>query len=56
MQVRDIIRIIEKRRDDYFDAQIAGTADDPKQWSEADVQHRIATEYDSLLAEIKARP
>jgi hypothetical protein len=50
----DIIATIKKRRDDFFDSQIAGTAADPLEYTSADVKRAIADEYDSLLLEIKA--
>jgi hypothetical protein len=56
MDAQQIIDVIKKRRDDFFDAQIMGTADDPKVWSEADAKRLIADEYDLLLEEIKTGP
>jgi len=49
----EIIAIIKKRRDDYFDSQIAGTASDPLVYTAAEVSRAIADEYDSLLLEIQ---
>jgi hypothetical protein len=49
----EIITIIKRRREHFFDSQIAGTADDPAEYSAADVSRAIADEYDSLLAEIQ---
>jgi hypothetical protein len=56
MDANRIVAIIKKRRDDYFDAQIAGTADDPLEYTSAGVKRAIADEYDSLLEEIHANP
>ena len=52
MNSSEIITTIQKRRDDFFDSQIAGTADDPLEYTAADVKRAIADEYDSLLQEI----
>lgn len=54
MDSDEIIAIIKKRRDDFFDSQIAGTAEDPFEYTSADVKRAIADEYDSLLLEIQA--
>ena len=49
-----IINLIKNRRDWFMDAQIAGTAADPKDYSQAELNRAIADEYDSLLAEISS--
>jgi hypothetical protein len=48
------ITIIKKRRDGFFDSQIAETAEDPFEYTSAGVKRAIADEYDSLLLEIQA--
>jgi hypothetical protein len=53
MDAIEIISIIQKRRDEFFDSQISGTAEDPLTHTSADVSRAIADEYDSLLEEIK---
>jgi len=55
MDAQLIIAILKKRRDEFFDAQIAGTADDPLEFTAADVKRAIADEYDSLLQEVGAQ-
>ena len=52
MTSSEIVTIIKKRRDDFFDAQIGGTSNDPLEYTSADVKRAIADEYDSLLLEI----
>jgi hypothetical protein len=54
MDAIEIISIIQKRRDEFFDSQISGTAEDPLTHTSADISRAIADEYDSLLEEIKA--
>jgi len=54
MTAEAIIKIIEARRDEHFDAQVAGTASDPTIYSGAAVSWLIADEYDSLLQQIRA--
>ena len=55
MDENEIIAIVRKRRDNFFDAQIAGTAEDPLEYSAASVNMAIADEYDSLLLEIQGQ-
>lgn len=50
-----IIAMINERKEKFFDAQIAGTASDPKVYSHADAMRAIADEYDDLLAEISKK-
>jgi hypothetical protein len=50
----EILAIVKKRRDDFFDSQIAGTAEDPLEYTSADVKRAIADEYDSFLLEIQS--
>lgn len=52
MDAGQIIDAIKRRRNQFFDTQIAGNADDPKLYSAFDVARAISDEYDSLLAEI----
>lgn len=47
------IATIRRRRDHFLDAQGVGTAEDPLEFSAAEVSRAIADEYDSLLAEIQ---
>jgi len=54
MDASEIITAIRRRRDHFFDVQGAGTAEDPPEYSAAEVARAIADEYDSLLAEIEA--
>jgi hypothetical protein len=49
----EIIKIINRRKDEFSDSQLIGTADDPPVFSEADVARAKADEYESLLAEIE---
>lgn len=49
----EIIKIINRRKDELSDLQLIGTADDPPVFSEADLARAKADEYESLLAEIK---
>jgi hypothetical protein len=55
MNVQKIIDIIETRRDALRHAASLGTADDPLVASAAQVAWEKAEEYDSLLAEIRAK-
>ena len=52
MNAGQIIDAIKRRRNQFFDTQIVGNADDPKLYSDFDVARAISDEYDSLLAEI----
>lgn len=52
MEAQDIITLIKKRREIFWDRQIIGCADDPLVWSDASCDRKIADEYDSLLEEI----
>jgi hypothetical protein len=54
MDTKQIISIIQRRRDEYFDAQISGTSGDPLTHTTAELNWAIAAEYDTLLEEIKA--
>ncbi|MGD0416340.1 MAG: hypothetical protein ABSA80_13360 [Terriglobales bacterium] len=53
MDAADIIKIIKRRKDEFSDLQLIGTAEDLPVFSEADVVRAKADEYDSLLAEIE---
>ena len=53
MDVNSIIRLIKEHRERFFDAQIAGVADDPLVATRAEVYRAIADEYDELLSEIE---
>jgi hypothetical protein len=50
----EIIKMINRRKDEFSDLQLIGTAEDPPVFSEADVARAKADEYESLLAEIEA--
>lgn len=50
---RQIVELIKQRKDWFFDAQAAGTADDPKLFSGAEANRMIADEYEALLSEIQ---
>ena len=52
MDSEEIITRIKKRRDEFFDRQIAGDASYPLEYSAASVNRAIADEYDSLLLDI----
>jgi len=52
MDANGIIAMIEKHRNQFFDAQIAGSADDPLEYSLASLNRFMADEYESLLLEI----
>lgn len=52
MDAVEIIKIINRRKDEFSDLQLIGTAEDPPVFSEADVARAKADEYESLLAEI----
>lgn len=52
MDAKQIIEIIKKRRDDYWDRQIGSSHSDPDNLEAAQRARGIAEEYDSLLAEI----
>jgi hypothetical protein len=49
----EIIKIINRRKDEFFDSQLIGTAADPLVFTEAGVARAKADEYESLLAEIE---
>jgi len=49
----EIINIINRRKDEFYDLQLIGTADDPLVFTEAGVARAKADEYESLLAEIE---
>jgi len=53
MDAGEIIAAIKKRRDSFFDSQIAGTSEDPLEYSAAGLSRAVADEYDSLLLEIQ---
>ena len=53
MDAQQIIKIIKRRREDFFDSQKAGTADDPLVYTVADRSRAISDEYDELLEEIE---
>ena len=55
MDAVEIIKIIKRRKDEFSDLQLIGTAEDPPVFSEADVARAKADEYESLLAEIGSR-
>jgi hypothetical protein len=52
MDAVEIIKIINRRKDEFSDLQLIGTAEDPPVFSEAGVARAKADEYESLLAEI----
>jgi hypothetical protein len=52
MDAVEIIKIIKKRKEEFSDLQLIGTAEDHPVFSEADVARAKADEYESLLAEI----
>jgi hypothetical protein len=52
MEASQIVEVIKRRRDTFWDRQIVGTASDLLTYSDAGVARAIADEYDSLLAEI----
>jgi hypothetical protein len=52
MDANQIIEIIKKRRDEFWDRQIGGSASDPDSGEAAQRARDIADEYDSLLAEV----
>jgi hypothetical protein len=52
MDASQIVELIRKRRNAFWDRQIVGTASDPLSYTDAGVARAIADEYDSLLAEI----
>lgn len=54
MDTSQIVDIIKKRRDMFWDRQILGAASDPPIYSEAEFARAIADEYDSLLIELGA--
>ena len=54
MDANESIAAIRRRRDNLFDAQGVGTANDSLQYSAAEVVRAIADEYDSLLAEVES--
>jgi len=53
MDAVEIIKIINRRKDEFSDLQLIGTGEDPPVFSEADVARAKADEYESLLAEIE---
>lgn len=55
MDADEIVALVKKRRDQFFDSQIVGTADDPLGYSAAGLNRAIADECDSLLAEIAGK-
>jgi len=54
MDTSQIVDVIRKRRDMFWDRQILGAASDPPVYSEAELARAIADEYDSLLIELGA--
>jgi hypothetical protein len=48
-----IMQIIKRRREEFFESQIVGTAEDPLVWSHAGLNRAISDEYDNLLREIE---
>jgi len=52
MDSYDIIALIRKRRDAFWERQLVGS-DDPNILAEAEYAKRVTGEYDSLLDEIK---
>ena len=52
MEAKQIIEIIKKRRDEFWDRQIGSSTSDPDNGAAAQRARDIADEYDSLLAEI----
>ena len=53
MNAEQIISIIKRRRDEHRESQASGSAADPDGGVGAQQVWAIATEYDSLLAEIE---
>ena len=54
MDTSNIVDVIKKRRDMFWDRQILGAASDPPVYSAAELARAIADEYDSLLIELGA--
>jgi len=54
MNASEIVEVIKRRRDEFWDLQIVGTASDPLDYSAADLARAKADEYDRLLVEIGA--
>jgi hypothetical protein len=52
MDAQQIIAIITRRRDEFWDRQVGGSTSDPDQGEAAQRARDIADEYDELLAEI----
>lgn len=56
MDAKQIIAIIKKRRDEFWDRQIGASTADPDHAEAAQRARDIADEYDDLLAEIGNQP
>jgi hypothetical protein len=52
MEAQDIIDVIRRRRDAYWERQVV-ISDDPDALAEEQYAKRVTEEYDSLLEEIK---
>jgi len=55
MDAEQIIALIKKRRNEFWDRQVGSSASDPDNGEAAQRATEIADEYDDLLAEI-AKP
>jgi hypothetical protein len=53
MDAKQIIAIIKRRRDEFWDRQVGGSTSDPDHGEAAQRARDIADEYDDLLAEIE---
>jgi hypothetical protein len=51
MNASEIVEIIKRRRDSFWDRQTIGTLSDDLVYSEADMARAMADEYDGLLVE-----
>jgi hypothetical protein len=54
MNASEIVEVIKRRRDSFWDLQIEGTSSDDPVYSGADLARAKADEYDDLLVEIGA--
>ena len=52
MDAKQIIEIIKRRRDEFWDRQVGGATSDPDHGEAAQRARDMADEYDDLLAEI----
>jgi hypothetical protein len=56
MDAKQIISIIKRRRDEFWDRQVGASTSDPDNGEAAQRARDIADEYDDLLAEIGKQP